>query len=121
MFRRKYLIDRRWAVCWSLLIFLLLCIPSSGMNKGLFLIPHTDKLVHFSFFAIYAFLWGEARPFHIKQKKYSSTLIFLSGTIYGIALEFMQQLPFISRSFDYYDMIANSCGCSLIYFFRIKS
>jgi VanZ family protein len=121
MLFRKYLTGQRLAIGWSLVIFLLLCIPGDEMSKGFFLFPHIDKLVHFTLFAFFAFLWGAAKPFHLKQKEYSSTLIFLSGTIYGIALEFVQQLPFISRSFDYYDMIANSAGSCLIYIYRIKN
>jgi VanZ family protein len=121
MLIRKYLTDRRLAISWSLVIFILLCIPGDEMSKGFLFLPHIDKLVHFALFAFFAFLWGEAKPFHNNQKKYSSSLIFISGTVYGIGLEFLQQLPFISRSFDYYDMIANSIGSSLIYFFRTKS
>jgi len=121
MLLRKYLTDRRLAIGWSLFIFILLCIPGDDMSKGFFYFPHIDKLVHFTLFALFAFLWGEAKPTHVNQKKFSSILIFLSGTIYGIVLEFLQLLPFISRSFDYYDMIANSCGSCMIYFFRIKS
>ena len=110
--------DRRLALGWSLLIFLLLCIPSNGMNENLFILPHLDKLVHFSLFAVFSFLWGEAKQPNKDRERYSSNLIFITGTLYGIALELMQQLPFISRTFDYYDMIANSCGCSAIYLFR---
>jgi hypothetical protein len=121
MLIRKYLTDRRLAISWSLVIFLLLCIPGDEMSKGFFFFPHIDKFVHFTLFALYAFLWGKAKPFDTKQKNFPSILIFLSGVAYGIALEFIQLLPFISRSFDYYDMIANSCGCSMIYFFRLKS
>ena len=115
---KNYFKDRRLALGWSLLIFLLLCIPSDGMNENLFVLPHLDKLVHFSLFTIFSFLWGEAIPLKKDRKRYSSYLIFITGTLYGVALEFVQQLPFISRTFDYYDMIANSCGCSFIYLFR---
>jgi len=118
MLLRKYLTDRRLAFGWSLLIFLLLCIPSSGMNENLFILPHLDKLVHFFLFAIFSFLWGVVRLPNKDKEQYSSNLIFITGILYGVALEFIQQLPFISRTFDYYDMIANSCGCSIIYLFR---
>jgi VanZ family protein len=108
--------SRTYAVLWTVLIFILLCIPSSGFSKGnLVIIPHADKVVHFFLFCLFSFFWKKT----LKQEKIPllSLWIFSAGTLYGILLEFLQQLPFIQREFDMYDMLANSIGAATVFVF----
>jgi glycopeptide antibiotics resistance protein len=116
-----FLKHKHLAVGWTLLILLLICIPARSVTEKLFLIPYIDKLIHLFLFGVFAFLWGKVSQKRHGRKTYSSHLIFIAGTLYSVFLELLQQLPFIGRTFDYYDMLANSAGACLIYVYRIKS
>ena len=113
MMKKEY----RFAIAWTFVILILLSLPSRGISEGFFSILHLDKIVHFSLFGVFAYLWGKATE---KKSKYALHIIFLAGSGYGILMEFVQTLPFIARTFDYFDMIANSAGCALIYLFCSK-
>ena len=110
--------SRTYAVLWTVLIFILLCIPSTGFSKGTWvIIPFADKAVHFFLFCLFSFFWKKT----LNQEKIPllSLWIFSAGTLYGILLEFLQQLPFIQREFDLYDMLANSIGAATVFVFSV--
>jgi len=109
-----------YAIAWSFLILILLCIPSRGMSDQFFSFLHLDKIVHFSLFGIFSYLWRNVALKSGHSNNFYAHFIFLAGSLYGIVLEFVQTLPFIARSFDYLDMVANSIGCGLIYVFLIR-
>jgi len=52
---------------------------------------------------LYAFKKNQAWPWW--------TFYCILAILYGISLEIMQAKWFIHRSFDYFDMVANSIGC----------
>jgi len=116
-----FLKHKHLAVGWTLLILLLICIPARSVTEKFSLIPYIDKLIHFILFGIFAILWGKVSLKEHDNKYYSSHLIFIAGTLYSVILELLQQLPFIDRTFDYYDILANTAGACLIYVYRIKS
>ncbi len=97
------------AILWLLIISVLFFLPGSAFpNKGLFGIPHFDKLVHFGFFALLLFLW---RFYFEPVKKFTWLLLFLAFC-YGIAVEAVQHYFVANRSFDFSDVVADMLGAA---------
>jgi VanZ family protein len=100
------------AIVWILLILVLCTLPGNDIpTNSFFEKVHFDKIVHFGLFGgIVLFLslgvyW---------QKKYISPLTLLLFVIiaasYGLAIEFIQKYWAINRSFDMYDVVADTLG-----------
>lgn len=72
--------------------------------------PLKDKIVHFVLFFILTILWcrvGNNSKYKIKQKIFTIYLVF--GVFIATLVEYLQQyIP--NRSFDYYDIAANTLG-----------
>ncbi len=70
------------------------------------LFDHFDKLIHFTFFFIFYFLWSAYFSFSKK-----SLLIFLIiSFFYGLGIEYYQRDFIAGRSFDFWDAIADFLG-----------
>jgi len=72
----------------------------------------SDKVAHcLAYFAL-ALTWFFALFFKTVTKKQvlKQTLLFLGLVLYGIFIEFLQDRLTTYRTFDYYDMLANSIG-----------
>lgn len=113
LFRSKW---TAWG--WTILIFLLMVMPPGNIpNKGLFGIPHLDKLVHFILFAGFVWLWHNAVRRTGAPNEINGVLfkVFLIASFYGIAMEFVQVF-FTRRSFDILDIAADiaGAGCSFL-------
>ena len=116
----KNFLHTKWpALLWSAIIFILLAMPSSGLeSKTLINVPGLDKLVHFSLFAVYSWLWVR---FASRTKPVSGNIllfIILSGCLFGIAMEFVQLHPFVNRDFEWGDMVADGLGACIIFIIR---
>lgn len=112
------LFKSKWtAAGWTILIFLLMVMPPGNIpNKGLFGIPHLDKLVHFILFAGFVWLWHNAMHATVKQHLFRGALfkVFLIASLYGIAMEFVQAI-FTRRSFDILDIAADMAGAGFAF------
>jgi glycopeptide antibiotics resistance protein len=100
------------AIIWIVLIMVLCTLPGKDIpSNSFFEFVHFDKIVHFGLFGgIVLFLalgiyW---------QKKHISPLTLLILVIcaasYGLAIEFIQKYWAIGRSFDIYDVMADTLG-----------
>lgn len=100
------------AILWIILILVLCTLPGKDIPSNSFFEKiHFDKFVHFGLFGgIVLFLslgiyW---------QKKYISaatlTLLVLLAAGYGLAIEFIQKYWASGRSFDMYDVMADTLG-----------
>jgi glycopeptide antibiotics resistance protein len=82
-------------------------VPSNSFLEKI----HFDKIVHFGMFAGVVFLagWG---IFKDRKQVSGATLIalvmFAAG--FGLAIEFIQKYWAIGRSFDLFDLLADSLG-----------
>jgi len=103
------------AVIWSLVILQLCLSESSQLPKIQFL--YKDKIVHFVFYLIFVFQWFKTNLFATKKKLIA---LFIIAVVFGIAIEFAQKFCTTTRSFDVFDMIANTLGATFtsIYFYR---
>jgi VanZ family protein len=110
-------------IAWFFLILILISIPGKLLpshNSFLELI-YFDKWVHFSLFAILAFLF--LLPIYQAQPKNRSTLITLVvfGSIaWGLLTECIQHFLVVNRSFDLWDWAADSFGVTIAFFYLNK-
>lgn len=104
----------------SIISFILLIMPGSDIPKSsLFDILYFDKWVHIGMFGLLTIFWGY--PF-LKTTKGSVKLfckISVLVILYGIAMEFVQKYWTVGRSFDIFDILADSFGSIVACFFLI--
>ena len=105
------------AICAFVVATLLFCLPGDQISEAGWLEDlELDKVVHVGLFSGLVFLW--CLPFqlliqNIDRRKLVYGLITLAFIIYGVAIEFIQRdfIPF--RSFDSYDIVADTIGCAI--------
>ncbi|WP_268848769.1 VanZ family protein [Flavobacterium aestivum] len=81
-------------------------------------IPNLDKCIHTFFHFVFTLVWF---LYLRKQLQYSNVIrplfySFLFSLIFGIIIEFLQQLCTTTRSADFFDFIANAIGALLALF-----
>jgi VanZ family protein len=105
------LLHNRWpATLWTVLIFILLVIPDSGLPKrGMLGVPNLDKVAHILLFGGFVVLWHLARPTRLPAVRHPLLLLFAISSAYGIAMEFVQ-LGFTNRAFEAWDIAADVAG-----------
>lgn len=100
------------ATVWIILILIVCTMPGKDVpTNSFFEKVHFDKFVHFGLFGgIVLFL---SLGVYWQRKRVSPFIllffVFLSAT-YGIAIEFIQKYWAIGRSFDLYDVLADTLG-----------
>lgn len=102
------------APLWTLMIIVLLCIPGNKLpGDGLFGIEHLDKIVHFFLFGFQLIFWGiRIWTNAINRPRWREKMFFLLVLIllFGVAMEFVQLYFIPNRSFDGWDIVADSLG-----------
>jgi len=99
------------SILWAAFILVLCLIP--GRDLPSVTIFEFDKIVHFTFYVILACLmfygWRKQISFlSLRQNALIKILIITS--VYGFAVEVMQELLTADRHFDIFDALANSSG-----------
>ena len=98
----KKIFGNKWiAWIWTFLILLACTWPGKSMPAAP--IVGFDKLVHVSMFIGWAVLWLTVYP----SKTWT---VIIAGVLYGVGLEFYQQLLPFDRSFDWWDALADAVG-----------
>ncbi|NML20389.1 VanZ family protein [Pseudoflavitalea sp. G-6-1-2] len=104
-------------LAWTIAVQVLLCLPGSTISgipgpK----IPHFDKFVHFILFGVLGVLWS----YYAWAKKKSGLnvakwfrLVFLAVVANGIVLEIIQYCFIPDRSFDWWDILADTAGAAV--------
>ena len=99
-------------------------VSFSGAPKVFKTIGSNDKAIHFVFYFVFVFLWGNY--LYSKKKIQNKTLlsIVLAGIILGGTMEVFQELFTDSRTADWYDMLANTtgaiCGTIILWLYKNK-
>ena len=93
---------------------LLFCLPGNQFSKAGWLEElELDKVVHIGLFTMLVFLW--CLPFRSRVKQQRLNKIYLTITLafvgYGIVIEFVQRNLIPYRSFDFFDIVADTVGC----------
>lgn len=105
------------AFCWFLVCTILLCLPGSAFPKETWLNKiWFDKWVHIGIFSVMTFLWSVAL---VKKNGWplqrTCLLIALCAITYGVTIEFVQKYFIPNRSFDVFDIMADTIGSLLGY------
>ncbi len=99
---------------WTLIMLFFLLAPSSMVSKGTGFwsnIPHFDKVVHATIFAIFSFLLINSIRIEKKRKKAITKTIIIS-ILFAFTTELLQlaSSSITSRSFETMDIIADITG-----------
>jgi hypothetical protein len=98
------------AALWTLTIMALCWLPRAWVHEveggsSWFQIPHFDKVVHASIFALFSVLWLRAVS---GRRRY--LLIFLAGFLLAAMTELVQNLPIVGRDADAVDALTDVAG-----------
>lgn len=100
---------RSAAILWTLLILLGCLWPGRELPEVQ--VPLADKWVHFLMFGIFSVLWLFAGR---TTTAWRLPLMLLLTAAFGYTVELLQYaLPFLHRSFDHYDALADTIGGAL--------
>ncbi len=107
------------AFLWTIIIIIGCSIPGKDIPKiGLF--EHFDKVVHFTFFAVFFILWY----IYYHTSKQIVFILILISAIFGFLIEWYQLNFVAGRSFDVWDGVADTIGALIgalfIYFLNKK-
>ena len=98
------------AILATLLVLFLCLLPRAWMGpEHIHLIPHSDKIVHFGMFFLFALLWarvaeaGEAFRARV-------VMIAISVVCLAISTEWAQGFSFVDRDPDVLDALADTAG-----------
>lgn len=112
------------AITWLILSLVLLCAPGSVIPKYPWLEQiYADKWVHIILFFVLCFLFSYPFRFSNNNSTFRRNwflLILLCGMAYGTSMEFVQKYWIPNRSFEIWDIVADSIGCLLAYFYAVK-
>ncbi len=85
-------------------------LPSDSFPvTGAQLFPHADKFVHFGMYAVFTFLLFYTWPIRFSGKA-RQFLPLLYVIIWGTAMEILQGIGGLGRSFSHMDIVANILG-----------
>lgn len=113
-----YIKTYKYALLWALFI-LFACGANPGTLAQLKLedLFGYDKPIHAFLFGMQAWLGIKATPTNSKTSTQKViTQWCLAAAAYGALIELMQKFVFVGRSYDYFDMLANTLGCVIVYF-----
>ena len=79
-------------------------------------IPYKDKIAHFVFYFLFYVLWRKYLNRYNPQNKLKFALVLI-GIGYGMLMEVLQHFSGHHRSADWFDVIANSIGALIGYYF----
>jgi len=98
----RYRIMQLLALGWSLAIFIGCSLPGNGIPD----LTNKDKWIHAGVFVGFGLLW--------RLSGRSAGWVITAGIAYGYLIEVYQGvMPFIHRSYDLYDALADAVGTVL--------
>jgi VanZ family protein len=102
----KKSINLALALLWTTVITYLSLASVEGLSSQI-QIPNKDKIVHFSFYFGFVYLWWKGLAI---QQNSAKTLLLCSAIGYGLLMELLQYYCTTNRSADIWDILANSLG-----------
>ncbi|MFO0951775.1 MAG: VanZ family protein [Isosphaeraceae bacterium] len=107
----------RTFLAWAAtLVVIVLClwpatwIPRGEKSSGR--LPHLDKLIHFSMFAMFGAAWMSARPGGSRRQRWVAGVV-AAGLALAVGTEAAQALPFVQRDPDPADALADATGLAV--------
>lgn len=108
MLKAKIFRSKVLALGWLLIMCILFFLPGKAFPEENWMSAvYFDKWVHVGLFAVLVFLWSSA--FDLDLPKNSGYLVG-AVVLYGVAVEFIQRDWVANRSFDVFDILADTVG-----------
>ncbi|MDO4728033.1 MAG: VanZ family protein [Bacteroidota bacterium] len=101
------------AVLWTVGVIVLSLVSFSSMSGTAVKVPFLDKLVHFTFYAVFVYLWGNSISSDGQTRFVIIRNLVIIAVFLGLILEVLQELCTEYRSMDFYDALANSVGAGV--------
>lgn len=103
------------ATAWYILILIASLISASNYSAIDVPIMGVDKIVHFGLYFILSVLvcWGIYKLNVLNSKKRIAVYSAILCGFCGFIVEILQSTMTTTRSFDFYDIVANIFGCSV--------
>ncbi len=99
------------AIGGLLLASFLFVLPGSALPKaGWMAALQIDKWVHVGIFSLLCFFWGVAMG---ARRGYKAVLLFFAALAYAFLVEVVQERYVANRSFDLWDVAADTAGTAL--------
>lgn len=98
------------AIFWTITIVVLSLISFSKVPEVFSEFSSYDKLVHFVFYFVFVFLWGNFIFYDKQIQSRTLFLIFWLALIFGGVMEFCQEFFTEKRTAEINDMVANFVG-----------
>lgn len=116
MFRRIFSY-KIFPFSFTLFTILMLCLPGSMVpGTGIFALKNLDKIVHVFLFGMNVLLWGWHFSATVSDPKRLKIILIMDVAVIvtlGIVLEYVQLYFIPNRSFDVYDILADTVGAVL--------
>jgi len=102
---------------WTIIIVVLSLLPKSAVDsERIKLFEGADKIVHFFMYFILMAFWYFASKKILKIKRRRFIIVGIVFSIFlGIILEILQNYLDIGRSFDTFDIVANTTGVFFVF------
>jgi hypothetical protein len=113
---RPTVVKYTYAILWaSFILFATIANTQTLEELSLKSLFEFDKPIHMVLFGMQAWLMINAK-FSNVYKSYKTVVIWccVISAAYGLFTEFLQEILTTSRTFDYYDFIADSIGCLIV-------
>lgn len=98
------------AVLWTIIIVVLSLVSFSKVPKVFSELGSYDKLVHFVFYFVFIFSWGNYTFYGKQIQSRTLFLLLYTALILGGIMELCQEFLTERRTADIYDMFANFAG-----------
>lgn len=95
------------AVLYHVVITVLMLLPSA--NISYINVSHFDKLIHTGIYVFLFVFWAFTR---LRNRKLNPNYawVAIGLFIYGIVIEVLQEKWIVTRTFDFWDIVANTVG-----------
>ena len=103
------------AFFWTLLIFYLCLEEAQSVPKITF--QYKDKVAHFICYFVLVYFW--IKSFKNIRLNYILIILILA-IVMGVTVEVLQENFTINRTFDWYDILANSLGATVSFIYVKK-
>jgi len=105
--KNKYLL---LALFWTVCVTVACLVSISEVPDVSLGVDNADKLVHFTFYAIFSVLWFLYLKTVLKNHSWLYLKIFIFAVCFGIMIEICQSVFTETRQADAIDAIANTLG-----------
>jgi VanZ family protein len=110
-------LTKKWTIAatcfWAAIVFLLHVVHIESEQKRHHLIPHADKVIHFTMFAMLALGVRLSASLSGWKRSRAELLAFFVCMAYGAGLEYLQGTALIGRDCDPLDWFADISGACL--------